>query len=112
MLANPQMDLIHGGAVILGDPFVVDKYDATKKIHLQDCPIGGTFFGKRKVFLELNGFNPVAYSEDSEFFERAQQRFAVGRVDFPTYRYDRTTVDSITNRKNAKGEEGEPKTSN
>ncbi len=103
MQKNPHVDFIHGGASIVGDPYVVDKYDATKKIHLQDCPIGGTFFGKRNVFLELNGFNNLAYSEDSDFFERVQKKFVVGRVDFPTYRYDRTTPDSITNQKNSCG---------
>lgn len=97
MTNHPDIDLIHGGIIIEGNPFVVDKYNSNKIVHLSECVIGATFFGKRKVFENLDGFNDV-YSEDSEFLERALKNFKVEKVDYPTYIYHRDTPDSITNK--------------
>lgn len=94
---NPEIDLLHGGVKIIGDPFVPDKDYPDKLIHLSDCTIGATFFGKRKVFIDLNGFKDILYSEDSEFLERALEKYQVKKIDFPTYIYHRETPDSITN---------------
>ena len=92
---HSDVDLIHGGVEIIGHPFVKDKNDLSKEIHLSECIIGGTFFGKRKVFFELDGFKNLKYSDDSDFFERALQKFKIEKVDFPTYVYYRDTPDSI-----------------
>jgi len=92
---HSNVDLIHGGVEIIGHPFVKDKNDLSKEIHLSECVIGGTFFGKRKVFFELDGFKNLKYSDDSDFFERALQKFKIEKVDFPTYVYYRDTPDSI-----------------
>ena len=94
---NPDVDLVHGGIEIIGDPYVKDKNDLSRKIHLKDCHIGGTFFCRRKVFEELGGFKNIEYSEDSEFFERVEEKFKTAKVDFPTYVYYRDTPDSICN---------------
>ncbi len=96
-LKNPEIDFFHGGVKIIGNPFVPDKNDVSKKIHLKDCVIGGTFFAKKEVFVKTGGFNLLDYSEDSEFFERAEKMFAVKKLDFPTYVYHRDTEGSITN---------------
>ncbi len=95
--SNPEIDLLHGGAMIVGDEFVKDKNDTSKKIHLSDCVIGGTFFGKRQMFLELEGFNDLKYSEDSDLFDRAKEKHKIIKVNFATYIYYRDTEDSITN---------------
>ena len=97
MKKNPDIDLIYGGVKIIGDEYVRDKNNPSKFIHLSKCTIGATFFGKRKVFTELNGFKNLAYSEDSEFLTRASAKFNVNEVDFKTYIYHRDVVDSITN---------------
>ncbi len=97
MINNPNIDLIHGSAKIIGDEYVRDKYDSKKLIHLSECVIGGTFFGKRKVFYKLNGFRNIEYSEDSEFLERAGKIFNIQKVNFNTYKYYRDTLNSITN---------------
>ena len=97
MEQHPEVDLIHGGVNIIGDEYVRDKNNPHEFIHLSECTIGATFFGKRKVFLELNGFKNLKYSEDSEFLERAEKRFKVAKVDFSTYKYYRDSPDSITN---------------
>lgn len=94
--ANPELDLIHGGIIIIGNPFVPDKYDSRKLIHLSDCYVGGTFFGKREAFLKLNGFRNLNYGEDSDLMERAiNYPFRIEKVDFRTYIYNRESEDSI-----------------
>jgi glycosyltransferase involved in cell wall biosynthesis len=92
---NPEIDFIHGGVEIIGHPYVKDKNDLTKEIHLSECVIGGTFFGKRNVFFELDGFRDLSYSDDSDFFERAEKKFKIEKVDWPDYIYYRDTPDSI-----------------
>lgn len=95
MMKNREVDLIHGGVEIIGSPYVKDKNDLSRLIHLSECVIGGTFFAKRKVFFELDGFRDLKYSDDSDFFERAEKKFKIMKVDFPTYIYYRDTPDSI-----------------
>ncbi|MEO8209807.1 MAG: glycosyltransferase family A protein [bacterium] len=99
-LNNSEVDLIYSPATIIGDErdfYVPDSKDNTKLIHLDDCIIGGTFFGKRKVFEELNGFENV-YSHDSEFYERANKKYLVSKFNSPTYIYYRNNPDSIINK--------------
>jgi len=97
MKANPETDLIHGGLEIIGNPYVKDRDDLTKEIHLSECAVGGTFFGHRHVFLELQGFKNLRYSEDSEFLDRVKAIYSIEKVNFPTYNYNRKSPDSITN---------------
>ncbi len=94
---HPGIDLIHGGVNIIGDEYVRDKNNPKTFIHLSKCTIGATFFGKRNIFLDLNGFKNLKYSEDSEFLERAEKHYRVKKVDFNTYRYHRDVPDSLTN---------------
>jgi glycosyltransferase involved in cell wall biosynthesis len=97
MIDNPGVDLIHGGVQIIGDPYVKDKNNLSKKIHLSECTIGGTFLGKKQVFTDLKGFKNINYSEDSEFLERAKTKYEIRKVSFPTYIYYRDTPGSICN---------------
>ena len=97
MNEHPKVDLIHGGVKIIGNEYVRDKNNPKEFIHLSKCTIGATFFGKRDVFIQLNGFNDLNYSEDSEFLERAKDKFFIEKVNFNTYRYHRDAPDSITN---------------
>jgi glycosyltransferase involved in cell wall biosynthesis len=97
MKKNPEIDLIHGGVKIIGDPYVKDKNNPGEKIHLSECIIGGTFFGKRSMYLEMKGFKNLDYSEDSDFYERAYKRFRIMKVDLAPYFYYRDTPDSICN---------------
>lgn len=97
MQTYPNIDLIHGGVKIVGNEFVRDKDNPDKFIHLSECFVGGTFFGKTEIFRRLNGFRNISYSEDSDFLERAEKLFNVARVEFETYIYHRELEDSITN---------------
>jgi glycosyltransferase involved in cell wall biosynthesis len=97
MKSHPDTDLLSGGVKIIGSEYVRDKNNPGELIHLSKCIIGGTLFGKRKVFEELNGFKNISYSEDSEFWERAANSFNTTLVNYPTYIYHRETEGSITN---------------
>jgi glycosyltransferase involved in cell wall biosynthesis len=92
-----EIDMISGGVKIIGNEYVRDKNNPLELIHLSACTIGATFFGRRNVFIMLNGFRNIEYSEDSDFLERAEKCFCVGKVDFNTYKYYREAPDSITN---------------
>jgi glycosyltransferase involved in cell wall biosynthesis len=94
---HPDIDMIWGGVDIIGSEFVRDKNNPLKFIHLSECTIGATFFGERKVFLSLDGFRNLDYSEDSDFLERAEKYFRIEKVSFQTYKYYREAPDSITN---------------
>lgn len=95
--SHKNIDLIHSTAKIIGEEYVKDKNDLSKKIHLNDCILGGTLFGRRKVFEILNGFSKVNYSPESDFIERANKNFKISKLDLPTYLYYRDTPDSICN---------------
>lgn len=94
---NPKIDLTYSNAVIIGkekDMYVPDARNKKKLIHLNDCIIGGTFFGKRKVFEELKGFRDI-YAYDFDFHKRALKKFRIAKLDIPTYIYYRNTPDSL-----------------
>lgn len=97
MINNSKVDLIQGGVEVIGHPYVKDKDDLSKEIHISECKVGGTFFGKREVFFELEGFRNLKYADDADFWERAEKKFNLAEVDFPTYVYHRDTPDSICN---------------
>ncbi len=95
---HKEIDLLHGGVEVVGDKYVKDKNDLTKLIAVEDCAVGGTFFGKRSVFTELGGFKNIPYSEDSEFLERASRKFKIMKFNsHKTYVYYRDTANSICN---------------
>ena len=96
-IESNDFDFIHGGVEVVGNPYVKDKFDRSKLVHLDQCTIGGTFFAKREVFINMNGFKNIEYSEDSDFLERAKNKFKIKKVDHPTYIYYRDTPDSICN---------------
>lgn len=93
---HPDVEFIHGGVKIIGDEFVRDKNNPFGFVHLSECTIGATFFGKRHVFQSLNGFKENIYSEDSEFLKRVSDQFKIKKVNFNTYIYHRENTDSIT----------------
>jgi glycosyltransferase involved in cell wall biosynthesis len=94
---NSDIDLLHSPAKIIGNEYVQDKHDLTKLIHLDECVLGGTLFGKSKVFENLNGFKEVNYSPESEFIERAEKLYKIEKLNLRTYIYHRDTPDGICN---------------
>ena len=95
MVNNPEVDLIQGGVEVIGHPYVKDMNDLSKEIHISECKVGGTFFGKREVFFQLEGFRNLEYADDADFWKRAEEKFKTANVDWQTYIYYRDTPDSI-----------------
>lgn len=98
MQQHPEIDMLEGGVTIIGNPYVRDIENFNQNIHLSKCHIGATFFGKREVFIKLNGYNKkVEYSEDSVFWKKANQFFKLKKIDHPSYVYYRDTPGSVCN---------------
>ncbi|HTO17291.1 MAG TPA: glycosyltransferase family A protein [Edaphocola sp.] len=95
---NPETELLHGGMKIIGEPFVPDRFDLDKRIHLNDCVVGGTFFIKRTVFNQIGNFGATSIGHDAEYFERAEVAgINIAKVNFPTYIYHKDNPDAMTN---------------
>ncbi len=76
------------------DYYVTDKHDRTKLIHVDDCILFATLFGKKEVFANLKFEDK--YAADAYFYERAAECFLVNKIDLRTYIYYRNNPDSIT----------------
>lgn len=97
LLADPTVQLLHGGVEVIGDPWVINKDDASVKIHVNDCVVGGTFVIRRTLFSEIGAFDAVPYAEDAMFHERAIKHGVImARTDHPTYVYYRDGQDTLT----------------
>ena len=95
---NPSVKFLYGGTKILGNQYVPDRFDNRKKINLNECIIGGTFFIERKTALSLNGFRDIIVGEDADLFDRAKRdHVTMMEVGQQTYVYHHETTDSITN---------------
>ncbi len=75
------------------DYFVPDKFNTNKLIHVDDCILFATLFGKKEVF-ETIGFENK-YGADAHFYEQAQKQFKVKKLDLRTYTYYRNNPNSI-----------------
>ena len=94
--SNPEIELLEGGVSMEEEIFVADYFQPCKTINLRECVMGATFFGKRKVFFELQGFRHMSYGEDTDFWERANKVFKTEKITQPeTYVYTRAET-SIT----------------
>ncbi len=78
------------------DYYVPDRFDTNQVIHVDDCILFATLFGKKEVFTMLNFQN--IYGADAHFFQRAGQEFAVKKLDLRTYIYYRNNLDSLTSK--------------
>lgn len=99
LLKNPAVLFLYGGAKILGNPYVPDRFDHRKKISLDNCIIGGTFFIEKSTAILLKGYKDILLGPDADFFDRAQKaNIRIMKTNLPTYLYHHETEDSITNK--------------
>jgi glycosyltransferase involved in cell wall biosynthesis len=98
LLQNPVVNFLYGGVKILGNQYVPDRFDYTKRINLNECVVGGTFFIERELLIRLKGFRDITLGTDSDLFDRAARAGAVMmETKIPTYIYHHENEDSITN---------------
>lgn len=76
------------------DYYVADKHDLHKNIHVDDCILFATLFGKKEVFKSIRFKNQ--YSADSSFYEQAAKKYTVKKSQKRTYIYYRNLASSIT----------------
>ncbi len=75
------------------DYYVPDKDDYKKVVHVDDCILFATLFGRKEVFIKLK-FNKI-YSADFDFYARASEHFRVKKLDLRSYIYYRNNPHSI-----------------
>ncbi|MGC8774235.1 MAG: glycosyltransferase family 2 protein [Chlorobaculum sp.] len=92
----PEVRLISGGFVCEGDPWVRDRDDPEKLIHVRECIAGATMFGRRELFLDIGGFRALDYAEDTDLWERAARSHKVLKIDQPESYIYRRSPGSIT----------------
>ena len=98
LIHDPKVKFLHGGVKIIGNQYVPDRFDYTKKIHLSKCTIGGTFFIERKVMMQLKGFRKIILGTDADLFDRALEAgIPIKETRIQTYIYHHENEDSITN---------------
>jgi len=96
MEAMPEVDLLSGGFLCDEPTMVKDCRNPNRMIDIRECILCGTLFGKRELFVALEGFCDLAYAEDTDLWERAANRFSVKKIEEPkSYVYQRA-ADSIT----------------
>lgn len=75
------------------DYYVPDKHDQNRLIHVDDCILFATLFGKKEVFENLKF--QKRYGADAHFYEEAAQKYRVRKVNLRTYIYYRNNPDSV-----------------
>lgn len=100
MKSHPEIDLIEGGVEIEGEMWVPDYYQPNQLINVSEGVLGATFFGRRDIFFELNGFSKMDIFEDTDLWLRAEKMCKTEKIKEPkTYIYIRskssTTKDFI-----------------
>lgn len=75
------------------DYYVSDKHDHSRFVHVDDCILFATLFGRKEVFLDIPFQDE--YAADADFFARAAQKYRVNKVNLRTYVYYRNMPDSI-----------------
>ncbi|PKP26533.1 MAG: glycosyltransferase family 2 protein [Bacteroidetes bacterium HGW-Bacteroidetes-2] len=78
------------------DYYVPDKKNNNQLIHVDDCILFATLFGKRNVFLDIKFEGQ--YAADANFFEAASKKYLVKKVNLRTYTYYRNNPDSVVAR--------------
>ncbi len=90
------VSLLSGGFLCDEAIMVKNCYHPDRLIGIRECILCGTLFGKRELFIDLEGFSDMEYAEDTDLWERASKRFSVKKIEDPkTYVYQRAD-DSIT----------------
>ncbi len=78
------------------DYYVPDKNDPNKLIHVDDCILFATLFGKKTVFSNIKFKGK--YAADANFYELATKKYLVKKVKLRTYIYYRNNPNSMVSK--------------
>lgn len=76
------------------DFYVPDKNNLQQLIHVDECILFATLFGKKEVFENLKF--KKGYAADAHFYEMASEKYYVKKVDLRTYVYYRNILNSTS----------------
>jgi glycosyltransferase involved in cell wall biosynthesis len=92
------LQFLYGGTRIIGNPFVPDRFNNEKSIHLSKCAIGGAFFIERNVLTQLGGFRNILIGTDADLFDRIiEAGIVMKETNITSYIYHHENEDSVTN---------------
>lgn len=74
--------------------FVPNRFDVSQNIHVDECILFATLFGKKHVFESFQFKN--MYAADADFYDMAAKNFKVKKLNLRTYIYYRDQPNSIT----------------
>jgi glycosyltransferase involved in cell wall biosynthesis len=99
LIKDPALQFLYGKVKIIGNQYVPDRFDPTKRIHLDKCVAGGNFVFESEALRKLNGYSNLKFGSDADLFDRAMlSGLKMKEVSIPTYIYHHDTQDSNTNR--------------
>jgi glycosyltransferase involved in cell wall biosynthesis len=75
------------------DYYVPDKFDPFEVIHVDDCILFATLFGKKEIFTTISFCD--MYGADALFYENAAKKYQVRKVNLKTYIYYRNIPGSL-----------------
>ncbi|MBY0244085.1 MAG: glycosyltransferase family 2 protein [Sphingobacteriaceae bacterium] len=76
------------------DYFVPDKNHPHIMVHVDDCILFATLFGKKEVFENIQF--ETKYAADAHFFEEASKKYKVAKLNLRSYIYYRNNPNSIS----------------
>lgn len=87
---DPRIDAFYGTMEIIGSPWVPDKDDPSRMIHIHDTSMGSSLVIQKRAFDLLGGYRNIDYGEDGDLLERARKRgMDIRLCHHQTYRYHR-----------------------
>lgn len=97
LLAMQKYDLIASTTETITDSeddyYVPDKNNPEQLIHVDDCILFATLFGKKEVFSKI--MFRSGYAADAFFYEEANKYYKVAKIPLCTYVYYRNRPESI-----------------
>ncbi len=73
--------------------YVPDRMDNSRLIHVDDCILFATLFGRKEVFESVHFMD--RFAADAHFYELVAEKYRVKKVDLRTYIYYRNNQDSV-----------------
>ena len=76
------------------DFYIPDRHNHNQLIHVDECILFATLFGKKEIFEDIKF--QKHYAADAVFYESASQKYKVKKLDLRTYIYYRNVPNSIS----------------